>query len=163
MTKPALWREVLRGVFWAVLAGFAGSLLLTLLAFLHFAKLEISFPGDPTLEGFGLLLVYVLVNGLVALSAPSFVPSILGGALLVMLIRTWTTRVARPVLTGCLLGGFVGLAATAVSILLSIVFYFWFVPEDPQPFLPFIIAACIIGTTAGGLVGTRLALLHVRT
>ena len=163
MMKSSLWRELLHGASWAVLYALVGSLLLALLAVLHFADFESSFRGQPTLEGVGLTLGYVLMNGLLALFAPSFIPSVLGGALLVILIRSWITRVAWPVFAGFVLGGFIGLAATALSMWLSISIFLWAVPENPQPYLPFIVAACIIGTVAGGLVGRKLARVYKRT
>ena len=160
MSARPIWRLLLRGLGWGLVASLLGNIVFGLAVPPTFFVVDTFTRSLPSVQGanislrdIGEMLNICLIFALFGLLF-SFIPAAVGGIALASLLKYLSSRSANLLHLSTAVGGLVGGVAGVVSSLPGLYFF--------PPFAHLVVPAWIIASVAGGLVGRRLALYIAR-
>jgi hypothetical protein len=161
MSVGSIWRLLLRGLGWGIVASLLGNIVFGVVAqpLINIVGILTYYPVN-TITGVSVSLqdvkgmlvfsLYFIFLGLLN----SLIPAAAGGVVLASLLKYLSSRVTNLLSVSAAEGGLVGGIAGVISSLLSLYSF---------PNLAYLaVLAWIIASVAGGLVGRRLALYIAR-
>jgi hypothetical protein len=160
MTAGSIWRLLLRGLGWGIVASLLGNIVFGLAVPPTFFLVDTFARSLPSVQGvnislqdIGEMLNICLIFALFGLLF-SFIPAAVGGIALASLLKYLSSRAANLLHLSTAVGGLVGGVAGVVSSLPGLYSF---------PTLAYLVVpAWIIASVAGGLVSRRLALYIAR-
>jgi hypothetical protein len=160
MSVGSIWRLLLRGLGWGIVASLLGNIVFGLAVPPTFFVVDTFTRSLPSVQGanisfrdIGEMLNICLIFALFGLLF-SFIPAAVRGIALASLLKYLSPRAANLLHLSTAVGGLVGGVAGVVSSLPGLYFF--------PPFAYLVVPAWIIAFVAGGLVGRRLALYIAR-